>query len=125
MNYPKRYKRRAGTKKHEPRDYPRHRQYVRGFGCMVPRCKEKADDADHISGDDRIPYSERKYMNGKAHDKWTVPLCRFHHIFDRHTQGIETFQRKHGIDFYEFALVLQRKSPAREQWEQDAMDMLT
>ena len=60
-------------------------QHVREYPCAV--CGQPNVDPHHI---------ETRGTSQKAHDLWTIPLCRKHHNA-WHDSGGETFCREHGL----------------------------
>lgn len=61
-------------------------QWVKKQPCVC--CGQPADDPHHIIG-----YGQGK-MGGKAHDIFTIPLCRKHH--NELHQNVEEWEQKHG-----------------------------
>ncbi len=61
-------------------------KYVKGLPCCV--CGQQADDPHHLIG-----YGQGK-MGGKAHDLFTIPLCRQHH--DELHRDVSGWERRHG-----------------------------
>lgn len=115
----KKPKQRMGVKEPRP-EFPQHKAWVRGHTCCVPGCCEGPIEAAHVQDDDRVPYEDRGWMQGRPHDKWTYSLCTLHHR-ESHTIGHDRFDRKYGIDRFLLALEFQRQSPHRHRWiEQEA-----
>ena len=54
--------------------------------------------------------SGRGNTSMKAGDEWCLPLCKMHHI-EQHNAGVETFQRRQGIDMIAIAQEFARKNP--------------
>lgn len=97
-----------------------HLGFVKGFRCLIADqhdCQGLVDPHHLQDGfDDTIPDSEWPGIGKKAHDKWTVPLCRWAHI-EIHSVGHAAFEQKHNVDLMAGARELQRRSPFRRQWE--------
>lgn len=91
-------------------DIPAHRQWIRGFACIVPHCATgKRVQAHHVRKG--IPdETERGGTGKKPHDKWCVPICEEHHEIAHH--GHDSFERKYGIDLIARAQEFAAKSPA-------------
>lgn len=100
------------------RDYQQHRKWVRGHQCSVPRCQDGPIECAHVSKGypPGTPDNEKAGERLKSHDKWTVSLCKAHHT-ESH-KGIDTFERKYGINLAELAQEFARRSPHRWRWEQ-------
>lgn len=116
MIYPKRRKSvSSGIERGPEREFPGHRQWVRGHNCRVPGCENRRIQAAHVQDAPDVPEEERGGMGMKAHDKWTVPECDEHHA-ESHKIGHNSFDKKHGIDRVQMARQLQARSPHRFKW---------
>lgn len=98
-----------------------HLGFVRSFQCLIAdhhKCESPVDPhhlQDGFTAD--IPMSEWPGIGKKAHDKWTVPLCRLAHEEIQHVIGHKPFEEKYGLDLMAIARELQQRSPFRKQWE--------
>jgi hypothetical protein len=63
------------------------------------------------------PEHEKGGAGMKPHDKWTIPLCEFHHS-DQTQVGEARFQKKHALDMGATAMNFARLSPHKWRWEQ-------
>ncbi len=103
MMMPKRRKpQKSGIRRAPQREWPRHRKFVRLHECSVPGCPGRAVCA-HL----RTAANSGKAL--KPADWFTVPLCNDHHA--EQEGRTESFCRKYGIDLWEIAAVLARRSP--------------
>ncbi len=95
-----------------------HDQHVRGYECCVSNadCKGRIE-AHHVRKG--IPDEDRGGIGKKPHDKWLVPLCRFHHIADFHTVGHETFEATHKVDLISIASIFWERSPAGRKYRME------
>ena len=76
----------------------KYTRYVKALPCVV--CGAQADDPHHLIG-----HGQGK-MGGKAHDLFTIPLCRQHHDeLHRDTVG---WERKHGSQLQHLVATLDR-----------------
>jgi hypothetical protein len=63
----------------DPRQHDEaHLAFVRTRQCCIPYCKRQAEAA-HIRMGCRAIGKEPTGMAEKPHDKWTCPLCPYHH----------------------------------------------
>jgi hypothetical protein len=100
MIRPKRLKRpKMGVREPERRIFQVHRAFVRRHACSVPGCDRKPIEFAHV-----------KTRGSGGHDKDGVSLCLEHHR-EQHSIGIETFQRRHGIDLWAVAAAFVRATP--------------
>ena len=76
-------------------DYTR---YVKALPCVV--CQQQADDPHHLIG-----HGQGK-MGGKAHDLFTIPLCRQHH--DELHRDAAGWERRHGSQLQHLIATLDR-----------------
>lgn len=97
---PKRQKPRSGIQRAPKREWPRHRRFVRSRICCVPNC-----DIGAV-----IDFAHVKTRGAGGHDCYGVSLCRIHHA-EQHAIGVDTFQRKYGIDLWALAAEFTRLSP--------------
>lgn len=105
---------RHGINKGPQREFHGHTKWVRGHECLINNDECRGNiDAAHFDGP--VPNEDRGGMALKDHDKWTFPLCRFHHIFDYHN-GWQTFEKKHGVDTKKAAEEMAGRSPHRFKW---------
>ena len=84
--------------------WPRHRRWVKSHGCCVPGCCATTIDFAHFRS------AANAGMARKPHDGFGVSLCRAHHI-EQHNLGLETFERKYGVDLQALAVEFARRSP--------------
>ena len=91
-----------------------HRAWIRGHVCAVAGddCGGNIECA-HVEG------SGTGGMGMKAHDAFTIPLCRAHHA-ERHRIGWRTFDARHGLDAIELARDLARRSPHLQRAAREA-----
>lgn len=102
---PKVKRQRSGIERSPRREWPRHRKFVRSHGCCVPGCTHGPSDFAHV-----------KSRGAGGGDETGVSLCREHHT-EQHAIGIETFQRRYGIDLWDLAAAFVRASPDRAMKE--------
>jgi Putative HNHc nuclease len=100
----KRLRPRSGIERAPQRIWPRHRRFVRSHACCVTGCEATEVDFAHL----RSAANAGKDL--KPFDWFGVSLCRQHHD-QQHTQGVETFQRHHGIDLWAIAAEFASRSP--------------
>lgn len=86
------------------REWPRHRRFVRSHQCCVPGCLQGPIEFAHV----RTAANAGKSL--KPHDAHAVSLCADHHR-EQHNRGVQTFERKYGIDLAKLADEFARKSP--------------
>lgn len=99
---PKRTRPRSGILRAPPREFPRHRKFVRSFVCAVPGCGKPAVCA-HL----RTAANSGRAL--RPADWFTVPLCNDHHAEQEGRTG--SFCKKYGVDLWALAAELARKSP--------------
>ena len=81
-----------------------HRAWVRRHRCSVPGCRRLPIECAHVrSGTDGG-------LGLKPSDKWTISLCRFHHL-EQHDAGEQAFERQHDVKLLELAREFARRSP--------------
>ena len=90
---------------------PGHLQYVRGFGCSVPRCENRDIEAAHV----RVGTDGGTGI--KPSDRYVIPLCRTHHEFQH--RGERSFAIKYGIDALAIAGSLWNTSPHGVKWRRE------
>ena len=83
---------RSGIERAPKREWPKHRQWVRGHECLVSGCMNRDIEAAHVrtggtGGGTGI----------KPSDWWCVPLCSEHHKL-QHSVGEREFERMYQID---------------------------
>lgn len=100
----------------------RHKQWVRGFACLVDRCDTGTRIvAAHVRNSDLTPQNQKGGMGLKPVDVWIVPMCWDHHG-EQTDVGEAAFCKKYGVDMGKTALELQRKSPALVEWRRDNVE---
>ena len=57
---------------------PKYLAWLRNKPCVICRCPPPNDPA-HVSFADMTIGKEHRGKGMKAHDKWALPLCRYHH----------------------------------------------
>jgi hypothetical protein len=99
----KRERIRSGIERAPPREWPRHRKFVRSRGCCVPQCLAMTVEFAHV----------RHETDGgtavKPSDWWGVSLCHAHHA-EQHYIGEPAFEKFYGINLKALALEFARKS---------------
>lgn len=83
--------------------WPRHERWVRGHECSVPGCRGTPVVFAHVRD------AANAGTSIKPHSAFGRPLCNEHHL-EEHA-GVETFDRKYGIDRYRQAAWFYRRSP--------------
>lgn len=103
LQFPNRLERQK-TREPNGRECPAHRAWVRRHHCCVPGCLGRPIECAHVRGgtDGGIAL--------KPSDRWSVSLCRNHHI-EQHQVGELSFGQKYGIDLRELAKLFARRSP--------------
>ena len=105
MPYPRKLKRpKMGVREPEQKIFPRHRRYVRSFGCCVPECVEQPIDFAHLRNAANAGKGE------KPHDAFGISLCREHHSW-QHAHGQDSFEVRFGISMWGWAGWFVRNSP--------------
>jgi hypothetical protein len=88
------------------RECPAHRAWVRKHHCCVPNCLARPIECAHV----------RRDTDGgtglKPSDRWTISLCRDHHI-EQHRIGEAAFEKRYAIDMRALAEGFARRSPHR------------
>lgn len=89
-----------------------HLQFIRGHACIVPGCPARFIRACHVRyglpADE--PQSEHGGTGKRPGDHWTYPACDEHHRQEH--QGVQSFQRKYGLDLAKAAQEYAAASPA-------------
>lgn len=88
------------------RECPAHRAWVRRHHCCVPGCTNLPVDCAHVHAD------TDGGMGLKPSDKWTISLCRTHHI-EQHQIGEAAFEKRHKIEMRALAMEFAKRSPHR------------
>jgi hypothetical protein len=101
---PKLKRAKMGVRSPRPRVWPKHRRWVKSYGCCVPGCIATTVDFAHLRS------SANAGMNQKPHDAFGVSLCREHHV-EQHSLGLNAFDRKYGTDLWALAAEFTRRSP--------------
>lgn len=100
----KRQKSRSGIERAPPREWLRHRKFVRSHGCCVLGCMGTPIEFAHV----------RSAANSgtalKPHDAFGISLCSFHHG-QQHRIGQPAFQSLYGLDLAKLAAEFTRRSP--------------
>jgi hypothetical protein len=86
--------------------WPRHRRFVRSFGCSVPGCAHYDEPIEFA----HVRSAANSGVGVKPHDCFGLSLCRFHHR-EQHQIGQKAFAEKHEIDLFQMAAEFTRKSP--------------
>ena len=100
----KRMRPRSGIERGPPREWPRHRKFVRSHGCCVPGCQHTDIEFAHVRS------AANAGTGFKPHDAFAISLCRDHHR-QQHQIGQRAFERDHGIDMMALAHTFMRRSP--------------
>lgn len=109
MSYlpPKRKRERSGILREPKRKWPRHERWVRGHGCSIPGCTGTPVEFAHVRD------ASNSGTGLKPHSAFGISLCFAHHR-EQHSVGVETFQRRHGIDMKALAALFVKRSPDAE-----------
>ncbi len=104
-------------KSREPsgRECPAHRAWVRRHQCCVPGCLRRPIECAHVRRDTDGGVSL------KPSDRWSISLCRDHHI-EQHQVGELAFEQRYGIDLRELADLFARRSPHRQKLRDEDRD---
>lgn len=85
-----------------------HRSWVRKHRCCVRGCRKLPIECAHVrTGTDGG-------MGLKPSDKWTISLCRDHHL-EQHAIGEAAFEARYDLNLLELAREFARRSPALTQ----------
>ncbi|MCK1541413.1 hypothetical protein IVB12_05330 [Bradyrhizobium sp. 179] len=82
-----------------------HLRFVRQQSCCIPYCKRPAEAA-HIRMECLAIGKPSTGMQQKPDDKWTTPLCAYHHrdgIAAQHKMGERDFWQMVGLNPFEIA----------------------
>lgn len=101
----KRQRPKSGIARAPKRIWLRHRKFVRSHQCCVPGCQALLVDVAHLRS---VEMGSGTSL--KPHDRYTVPLCRHHHL-EQEPAGPDAFGDRHGIDLWAIAEELVRTSP--------------
>lgn len=89
-----------------------HLQWIRTHACIVPHCEARFVRACHVRyglpADE--PQEERAGVGLKPGDHWAYPACDKHHREEHN--GVQSFQRKYGLDLAKIAQEYAAASPA-------------
>ena len=107
LQFPKRLERDRSAARAQ-RQCPAHRAWVRRHHCCVPGCDKLPIECAHVHR------NTDGGMGLKPSDRWTISLCRGHHI-EQHQMGEQAFETRHGIDMRELASEFARRSPHRRK----------
>lgn len=81
-----------------------HRAWVRRHRCSVRGCRRLPIECAHV----------RRGTDGgagmKPSDRWTISLCRSHHL-EQHALGEAEFEIRHDLDLQALAAEFARRSP--------------
>ena len=105
----------SGIARAQHRDFPAHRQWIRGHACVVKDCESRQIEAAHFDGP--VPFEDMGGKGLKRHDRWCLPACALHHR-EIHSLGWQSFERKYGISMKAIAEGLAKISPHRWRWEE-------
>lgn len=104
---PRRKRERSGILREPKRKWTRHEKWVRGHDCCVPGCTGTPIEFAHYRD------ASNAGTGLKSHSCFGVSLCFAHHR-EQHDTGVETFQKRHGIDLKALAAEFVRRSPDAE-----------
>lgn len=90
--------------------WPRHRRYVKSFGCCVPGCTGQPIEFAHYRT------AANSGTGIKPHDRFGISLCRSCHR-SQHVIGQAEFQRIHKIDMAALADAFYARSPDKAMKE--------
>lgn len=90
------------------RDCPGHRAWVRRHQCSVPGCLRQPIECAHVRG------GTDGGVGLKPSDRWSVSLCREHHI-EQHRLGETEFERRYSIELRRLAMEFASRSPHRRK----------
>jgi hypothetical protein len=113
LRLPKRRERpRSGILRAPPREFPRHRRYIRSLECVCANgppgpfraaCRGPVHCCHVRIGTDGGSAQ-------KPSDWWTFPACERHHVY-QHYVGERQFEGRYELDLKAVALALARRSP--------------
>ena len=90
------------------RECPAHRAWVRRHHCCVPGCRMRPIECAHVRQD------TDGGMALKPSDRWTISLCRTHHV-EQHQLGETAFEKRYNLDMRELAQLFASRSPHRRR----------
>ena len=90
------------------RECAAHRAWVRRHHCSVTGCLNRRIECAHVHRD------TDGGMGLKPSDRWTISLCREHHI-EQHQIGELAFEQRYQVDMRELAEEFARRSPHRQK----------
>lgn len=99
----KRLRPRSGIERGPPREWPRHRKFVRGHGCCVPGCQAGPIVFAHVRS------AANAGTGVKPHDAFGISLCDQHHKA-QHQMGQRAFEKEYAIDMMALANAFMRRS---------------
>lgn len=99
---------RSEARKATSRTCAAHRAWVRRHSCCVPGCRRLPIECAHV----RVGTDGG--LGLKPPDKWTISLCRFHHL-EQHEIGERAFEVKYDINLQLLALEFARRSTSRHR----------
>lgn len=94
----------SGIERAPKREFPRHRKFVRSFGCCVPGCEEAQIEFAHVRS------AANSGTAVRPHDAFGISLCVAHHR-EQHSIGQPAFERKYNIDLKALATAFVKASP--------------
>jgi hypothetical protein len=83
-----------------------HLTFVRTKRCCIWFCRRQPSEAAHIRMACDAIGKPPTGMQEKPDDKWTVPLCAYHHrtgIGSQHSQGEEAFWKLTGLNPFDIS----------------------
>lgn len=113
MLLPKKRERiRSGILREPPREWPRHRKFVRSHACCI---EARWNDGRFLGCGGPIVFAHvRTGTDGgsslKPSDWWGISLCNNHHL-EQHDMGEPAFERHWAIDMKALAREFAAKSP--------------
>lgn len=107
---PKRPKVRSGIMREPRRDWPRHRAFLRTFGCVVEGCANTPIEVSHLRT------AANSGTGLKPSDNFAVPKCSIHH-HHYHEIGHAAFERLYKIDLFALAAEFTARSPDKAMRE--------
>lgn len=99
---------RSGIERAPRREWPKHRQWLRGFQCVVPGCDNRQIECCHVRITDGPDTGAG--IGQKPHDAFTVPMCSQHHD-QSHNVGTATFERMYRVNLLALAREFASRSP--------------
>ena len=101
---PLRKRARSGIDRGPSREWPRHRAFIRKHACSVPMCEDGPIEVAHVR------HASNAGTGLKPADWSAVSLCRTHHS-EQHAIGVETFQKRYGLNLDKLAAEFASRSP--------------